>query len=265
MRSIKDVAERPLKCAGHVRMLFVAGMMLGAVLGAATAGAQDKSAETKPADSKAEAEVYQTIYLTHLTDRNDANDVSTAMRNMLPQSRLFYVPSQGALVMHGSAEDMAEAKRIVADLDKVQKIYRVTYTITELDGDKRMGAQHFSLVVASGEKTTLKQGTRVPIVTGIYDQEKPGANSQVQYQDVGLNIEASLNSYLDGLKLRTKIEQTSVADDKSGVGPQDPMVRQTVLDGTSTLAQSQPLALGSFDVPGSTRRQTIEVVAELVK
>jgi type II secretory pathway component GspD/PulD (secretin) len=134
-----------------------------------------------------------------------------------------------------------------------------------MDGDKQLGAQHLALVVASGDKTSLKQGSRVPIVTGMYDQEKQGANSQVQYQDVGLNIEVSLKGYLDGLSLRTKIEQTSVADDKSGVGPQDPVVKQTVFEGLSTLMQGKPLALGSFDVPGSTRKQTIEVVAELVK
>jgi type II secretory pathway component GspD/PulD (secretin) len=120
-------------------------------------------------------------------------------------------------------------------------------------------------VVASGDKTTLKQGSRVPIVTGMYDEEKQGANSQVQYQDVGLSIEASIYVYLDGLKLRTKMEQTSLGDDKSGVGPQDPVVRQTVLEGTSTLTQGKPLQVGSFDVPGSTRRQMVEVVAELVK
>ena len=83
--------------------------------------------------------------------------------------------------------------------------------------------------------------------------------------DVGLAIEASADSNLDGLRLHSKVEQTNVADEKSGVGAQDPIVRQTVLDGTSTLATGKPLILGSLDVPGTTRKQEIEVVAELVK
>jgi hypothetical protein len=65
--------------------------------------------------------------------------------------------------------------------------------------------------------------------------------------------------------LRTKVEQTTVADEKSGVGAQDPIVRQTVLDGASTLSLDKPLVLGSLDILGSTRKQEIAVIAELVK
>jgi type II secretory pathway component GspD/PulD (secretin) len=245
--------------------IFCAGTIFCMVMMARGAVAHAQGAEAKSAEEKPDARVYETIYLTNLTQSNDANDVSTALRNMLPKAAIYYVQSQAALTLHASPEDIAVAKRMVADLDKVQKVYRVTYTITDLDGDKQMGKQLYSMMVASGDRTTLKEGIRTPIVTGMYDAEKSTANSQVQYQDVGLSIEASLNGYMEGLRLRTKIEQTGMADEKSGVGPQDPVVRQSVLDGTATLTQGKPLMLGSFDVPGSTRRESIEVVAELVK
>jgi len=61
------------------------------------------------------------------------------------------------------------------------------------------------------------------------------------------------------------VEQSSVADEKSNVGIQDPVVRQTTLDGTSTLVPGKPLVLGSLDVPGSTRREEVEVVAEAIR
>jgi len=38
-----------------------------------------------------------------------------------------------------------------------------------------------------------------------------------------------------------------------------------VLDDTSTLTPGKSLVLGSLDIPGTTRKQEIEVVAELVK
>ncbi len=44
-----------------------------------------------------------------------------------------------------------------------------------------------------------------------------------------------------------------------------PVIRQTTLEGTSTLVQGKPLVLGSLDVPGSTRHQEVEVVSELVR
>jgi type II secretory pathway component GspD/PulD (secretin) len=220
----------------------------------------------QPAESNSNATTYQTLYLTNLTSQHDANDIQTDLRNMLPRAKLFYVPSQSALSIRGSAEDIALAQKIVSDLDRNKKIYRLTYTITDIDNGKRAAPQHFSIIVASGSKTDFKQGSKVPLVTGSYTENGPGSsNSQVQYQDIGLEIEASLNAYLDGVRLQTKLGESSVADEKSGVGPQDPIFRQTTLEATSTLAPGKPLVLGSIDIPGTTRRQEVEVVAEAVR
>jgi hypothetical protein len=38
-----------------------------------------------------------------------------------------------------------------------------------------------------------------------------------------------------------------------------------VLDGLSALVPGKPQILGSFDVPGNTRHEEVEVVAELVR
>jgi hypothetical protein len=98
---------------------------------------------------------------------------------------------------------------------------------------------------------------------GSSEASVPG--TQVQYVDVGLNIEASLDGSLDSLQLRSKVEQTGLAEEKSGVGAQDPVIQQTVLDGLSALVPGKPQILGSFDVPGNTRHEEVEVVAELVR
>jgi len=100
-------------------------------------------------------------------------------------------------------------------------------------------------------------------VTGTFEGQPQG--TQVQYQDVGLSIEARVNGSPDALDLHTKIEQSSIAEEKSASAPLDPVVRQTALDESSKLAQSKPLVLGSLDLPGTTRSQEIEVVAELVR
>jgi type II secretory pathway component GspD/PulD (secretin) len=243
----------------------LAGMYLALTVVAAGASPRIQSAEDKSDATKDNSEHYQTIYLTNITQDKDLQDVLTDVRSMVKTARVYYVQSQGALSIHGTAEEIAMAQRIVTDLDKVKKVYRLTYTITELDGSRRLDTKHYSLIVASGGRTTYKLGSKVPIVTGYFDEGKSVANSQVQYQDVGLSIEASLDGYLDGVRVRTKVEQSSVADEKSGVGPQDPIVRQNVLEGTSTLTQGKPLLLGSLDMPGGTRRLEIEVVSELAR
>jgi hypothetical protein len=123
--------------------------------------------------------------------------------------------------------------------------------------------QHFSIIVASGSRTDFKQGSRLPI--SVATNAAPGSNAEITYIDIGQEIDASLDGYLDGVRLRTKVVQSSIAEDKSGVGTQDPVIRQTTLEGTSTLVQGKPLVLGSLDVPGSTRHQEVEVVSELVR
>ncbi len=222
-----------------------------------------QSADPKPAEIKPDPETYQTLYLTNLTQQNDLNDVQTDLRNMLPRAHLYGMSTQNAISIRATPEDIQIAQKILADLDRGKKLYRLIFTIKETDGSNRTGIQTFTLVVASGGKTTFKQGTRVPLVTGTSGD--PATGTQVQYMDVGLSIEATVDGYMDGLRLRSKVEQSSLADEKSGIGAQDPIVRQTMLDGTSTLVPGKPLILGSLDIPGTTRKQEIEVAAELVK
>jgi hypothetical protein len=167
--------------------------------------------------------------------------------------------------MRGTAEELQLAQRVLADMDRTRKVYRVTYSITESDGGKAVGTQHLAMIVATGGKTDVKQGSRVPIVTGLVDDPASGKSKQVQYVDLGLNIEASLEGSADGLRLRSRIEQSNVADEKSGIGAEDPIIRQTRLEGISTLVEGRPVVLGSLDIPGTSRHEEIEVVSELVR
>jgi type II secretory pathway component GspD/PulD (secretin) len=225
-------------------------------VGAINACAQEHAAQQNPPES------YQTFYLTNSTGVHDANDIQTALRNMLPNARLYYSQSGNAISVRGSAEDLAMAQKILADLDRPRKTYRVTYTLTD-GGNGQSAPQHFVLVVTPGSKAMLKQGSRVPIMTGSYGTGSDQSNSQFQYQDVGINIEASLEGYGDGMRLRTKIEETSVAEEKSNVGIQDPLLRQSVLDSESTVAAGKPIVLGSVETSG--RHFEVSAMVEAVK
>ncbi len=234
--------------------LVIAIMMVACMANAA--------AQTPAPEAQGGQEIYQTLNLTNLAQPNDAEAVASVLRNMLPKAKILYVASQGAIAMKGTAEDIALAQKILVDLDKTKKLYRLTYTMTDKDGGRTIGVQHFSLIVVSGSTSVLKQGSRIPVAV------KGGGsspNTEVTYLDLGQEIDASLDGYLDGARLRTKVIQSSVAEGESLVGRQDPVIRQTTLEGTSTLIQGKPLVLGSLDVPGSTRRQEVEVVSELVR
>ncbi|HSV90313.1 MAG TPA: hypothetical protein VLH80_04415, partial [Nitrospiraceae bacterium] len=94
-----------------------------------------------------------------------------------------------ALAFGGSAA-RGQTNSVPSPVQAGLKTYRLTYTLTETDGGKRVGTQHFAMIVVSGGKTVLKQGNRVPLVTGSVSTSG-GAQTQVQYLDVGLNIDAS--------------------------------------------------------------------------
>jgi type II secretory pathway component GspD/PulD (secretin) len=240
---------------------LIAALLLSAMGAARMASAENDATETKPA-----GEVYRTFYLANLTDQREAADLQNDLRNMLPKAHMYYAESRGAISLRGTPEEMALAQQVLSDLDRTRKVYRITYSIVETDGGKPLTTQHVEVIVPTGGKTVVKQGKRVPIVTGSTNQkdsEKP--ESQVQYVDVGLNIEASLEGNGDSLRLRSVIEQSNISDERSGIGGQDPVIGQTKLEGVSMLAQGKPTLLGSLDIPNSTHREEISIEPALVR
>jgi hypothetical protein len=156
-----------------------------------------------------------------------------------------------------------------ATAETAPKTYRLTYTVTHSEGTKQLGVQHYALtVIPDNREVQLKLGSRVPIATGAYVKEGttsvPG-QTQFQYVDVGLNIAARIREFSNGVLVFSKVENSSLADEPSGVGSSDPVIRQGTLQNTALLTLGKPVMLGSLDVPGSSMHMDIEVVLELVK
>lgn len=147
--------------------------------------------------------------------------------------------------------------------------YRLTYTVTESDGQKRLGVQHFSLTVTAGAASaTLKLGSKVPVTTGSYQGGNNPVQSQFTYLDVGLNLRARLSLPANGtISLDSQVEQSSVTDSiaMNSDTVHEPVIRQAVLQNTAELTPGKPVMLGSLDTPGSTRHLDVEVVLEPVK
>jgi type II secretory pathway component GspD/PulD (secretin) len=230
------------------------------------AAATEKSVNKPPFVGHHDTRPVETFYLSNASSLNAGNEILTALRLMLdPADKLYLTPSLNAISVRADSDDIVLVKQLVSELDRPQRVYRLTYTINESDSGKLVGTQHFALLVAGGNHTILKQGSKVPIVTGSYNHEQNENQTQMTYLDIGLNVDAEVDDFSGGLKLRSKLEQSSIAEEKSGIGPTDPIVRQSVLEGTSLLTLGKPMVLGALDVPGSTRHLDISVVAEQVK
>jgi len=209
----------------------------------------------------------KTFYLANVGSPNDLEVIRNAISTVVAYGvHIAEVPSQNALIIGGTPEQLAQARQILASLDRPKRAaYRLAYTISEFDGDRLVGKQHYSMIVVSGGRTTLRSGSKIPIATGSTDSGKGDSQTQFTYLDLGLNFDASLDDSVDGMRLRSKIERSSIPEDKTIAGVTEPVIRQSVLEGTSLLAPGKPLLLGSMDTPSSTRRLEIEVVMDPVK
>jgi type II secretory pathway component GspD/PulD (secretin) len=232
--------------------------------------ADKKSSDTKPAEKSISKPLpnyadfaTKTYYLTNSTDEHDADEVLIALRNVLdPWVKVYLDFQQSAIVLSAPPDEQRLAQQVISDLDRPRKSYRLTFTLADSDAGKRVGVQHFSVVVLSGQRTTLKEGTKIPVVTGSYEPSSSTQQTQFTYLDVGMNFDLTLDASPNGLRLKSKVEESSVGEPNTIAGVQEPVVRQAVFEGTTGLAPGKPLTLGSLDVPGSTRHIDIEVIAE---
>src|ERR1700761_6556691 len=109
--------------------------------------AQQPTAESRPPNPCANpsANNERTFYLKHSTTPADDNEVYTAVRLMLPADgvKSYLVSSQNAIIVCGSSENFALVEKMINDLDRPRKSYRLTFTVSELDGTRQLGSQHF--------------------------------------------------------------------------------------------------------------------------
>jgi type II secretory pathway component GspD/PulD (secretin) len=244
---------------------LLAMTMLGAVAMAQDGPKSDKAEMTKLATPRIQWPV-ETVFLKNAAGPNDGNELLTAIRLMVtPDTKIYLTPSQNAISISGSPEAMAAAQKLISELDKPKKTYRLIFTITESDGGKKIGVQHTSMVIANGQRTTMKNGSKVPVATGSYNTAGATSQTQFTYLDVGINIDATLNEVAGGAQLKAKVEQSSIGEDKLIAGIQEPVVRQSVMEGVSMLQIGKPEVVGALDITGSTRHLDIEVVMEPVK
>lgn len=109
-------------------------------------------------------------------------------------------------------QDKAKASDNTKTEEKSPIPLRVQLVFTEFDGDKKVVSLPYSFSVNADERrarpnTQIRDGARIPIYTN---------KEQLQYFDVGTNIDCSAQSQDDGrYKLILSIERSSVSQETS--------------------------------------------------
>jgi general secretion pathway protein D len=95
------------------------------------------AANTRTKRAELDEQAVQTFYLTNASQQSDANEVLTAVRNLLdPTTKVNLVPSQNAIVIRSTPDQLLLAQKLINDLDRARPEVVVDVAILEVNRDK---------------------------------------------------------------------------------------------------------------------------------
>src|ERR1035438_4678110 len=83
-----------------------------------------------------EQNVIKTFYLSNMSQPTELQDVVNAVRTVLEVSRIQQLPSQGAIVVRGTPDQVALAQKLVDDLDKAKPEVLIEVAVMQVSRDK---------------------------------------------------------------------------------------------------------------------------------
>ncbi|MDR3723426.1 MAG: cohesin domain-containing protein [Terracidiphilus sp.] len=179
----------------------------------------------------------QTFYLTNAWQQNDMNDVQTALRNVMPNAKVYGVASQNAIVMRGTPDELLLAQKLIDDLDKARAEVVVDIAIMEVskNWEHTLGISWPSTyaVAMTGSTTTTSGTTTTTSTPTIYDFKNASAkNLQVTVGSATLNL---LLSDSDTKILQSpRIRATDAQKATMKIGSRIPIATGSYSSGTSS-------------------------------
>src|SRR5580692_10000496 len=209
-------------------------------------------ASDNPAKRKdLEQSVIKTFYLANLSQPTELQDVVNALRQILEISRIQPLPSQGALVVRGTPDQIALAQKLIGDLDKAKAEVIVDVAVLQINRDKSrtLGINPpTSATVALQNNLTTSTNTTTTLNTGAGNTGTLNSSTGTPNQ-LNLNQLANLNA-TDFTITIPPATATALFSDSSTKLLQKPQIR--AVDGQKAslkIGDRVPVATGSFQ-PG---------------
>jgi general secretion pathway protein D len=201
-------------------------------------------ASDTPAKRKdVEQSVIKTFYLANLSQPTELQDVVNALRQILEISRIQPLPSQGALVVRGTPDQIALAEKLVGDLDKARAEVIVEVAVMQVSRDK---ARTLGINPPTSATVTLQPNinTTTTTTTGTTTPTTSGTANTINLNRLG-NLNAT-----DFTVTITPATATALFSDSTTKIIQNPQIR--AVDGQKAslkIGDRVPVATGSFQ-PG---------------
>ncbi|HVP44318.1 MAG TPA: cohesin domain-containing protein [Terriglobales bacterium] len=94
------------------------------------------ASDTPAKRKELEQSVIKTFYLSNLSQPTELQDIVNALRTILEVSRIQQLPSQGAIVVRGTPDQVALAEKLIGDIDKAKPEVIVEVAIMQVRRDK---------------------------------------------------------------------------------------------------------------------------------
>lgn len=204
------------------------------------------AANTRAKRTELEEQAVQTFYLTNAWQQNDLNDVQTAIRNVLPNTHVYGVQSQNAIVMRGSPDELLLAQKLINDLDKARPEVVVDIAVLEVskNWERTLGIAWPSSAGIQLQSPTASSSTTCP--TGSTNCTPTTGTSPTLY-----NL-AHLNSSDFAVTIGSATANLLLSDSNTKV-LQNPRIRATDQQkATMKIGQRIPIATGSYQTGAAT-------------
>jgi hypothetical protein len=127
------------------------------------------------------------------------------------------------------AQDTAKTQDIAKPPEPPAHYYRLEFVVQELGADgKPLNSRSYTATASTGRVqgiVSVRTGSRIPVVTG---SSSGSENKQVQYLDVGVNIDArDVHEVGNMIAVQLNAEISSLATPTGISEPSTPVIRQT--------------------------------------
>ncbi|MGZ4824125.1 MAG: cohesin domain-containing protein [Terriglobales bacterium] len=204
------------------------------------------AADTKAKRTEIEQNVVKTFYLANLAQTTEIQDVVYTLRTVVEITRVISLPTQNAIVIRGTPDQVALAEKLVTDLDKARPEVVVDIAVMQVSRDKLKNLGLSPPTTASIQLQNNVTPTTTTTTTGTTTTTTPTTSGTT---GLTLNKLANLTSN-DFLVTIPGATANFLFTDSDTKIIQNPQIR--ALDGqkaTLKIGDRVPVATGSFQ-PG---------------
>src|SRR5581483_1656655 len=204
------------------------------------------AADTLQKRKEIEQSVIKTFYLSNLSAQTELTDVVNTLRTILEVSRVQPLPSQGAIVVRGTPDQIALAEKLVGDLDKARPEVVVEVAIMSVSRDKM---RQFGINPPTSASVALNNNLTTTNSSNNNNSNNTNSNGTGSTNTINLNRLGNLQA-TDFVVTIPQATATALLSDNTTKIIQNPQIRS--LDGQKAslkIGQRVPVATGSFQ-PG---------------